>query len=387
MKKINTYIIIFFTFIAILSCKKAGEIQAASESKETPHSETEITVTKAQFKNAKMVLGAITKQSFSEIVRVTGMVDAPPQSKAVITSFYAGNVHTSDLLIGDKVKKGQALVRIINPDFVDMQQEFLEIAEQLDYLKIENERQKILFDEKITSQKNYLKTKSIYKSKKATYNGLRKKLQMLHINPTAVKQGKITSTITLFSPISGYITKVNVSKGTYVSPQDIVLEIVNTDHVHIELTAFEKDIMAIKKGQHINFKIPEASTEIFDAEVYLVGTSVDKTTRTVKIHGHLHDEKKNKFTIGMFVDAEIETTNKYSFALPKDAIIERDKEFVVLVLENKSNEYVFKPVEVTIGKKHNGFVEILSKNIKPTDKILIKGGFSLIGTEGGGHSH
>ncbi len=386
--KNNKYIaILFFTFFALASCKKNEEKQAITETKKTTHSETEITVTKAQFESAKMVLGTISKQAFPTIIRVTGMVDAPPQSKAVITSYYAGNVKKSDLLIGDEIRKGQALVTIANPKFVDMQQEFLEIYEQLDYLKTEYERQKTLFDEKITSQKSYLKSKSNYNRQKARYNGLRKKLQMLNMNPTSVIQGKIASTITLFSPINGYVTKVNVSKGTYISPQDIVLEIVNTDHVHIELTAFEKDIMNIKKGQKINFKIPEASNETFEAEVHLVGTSIDETTRTVKIHGHLHDEKKNKFAIGMFIDAEIETTNKTTFSLPEDAIIEKDDEFVVLVLESENNDYIFNAIEVKIGKKYNGFVEILSDNLKPTDKILTKGGFSLISSEGGGHSH
>ena len=389
MKKTNIYIVILlFTALSIASCKKSNEKQVVAESTEMEHEDSEITVSKAQFNSAKMVLGTLTTQEFPEIVKVTGMVDAPPQSKAVITSYHAGNVKKSDLLIGDKVKKGQALVSIANPEFIDMQQEFLEISEQLNYLKTEYQRQKTLFDEQITSQKNYLKAKSDYDRQKARYNGLRKKLQMLNINIKNVKQGKISSTITLFSPINGFVTKVNVSKGTYVSPQDIVLEIVNTDHIHLELTAFEKDAMVIKKGQKINFKIPEASSEVFEAEVHLVGTTIDETNRTLKVHGHLHENKKRHFAVGMFVDAEIETVSKKAIALPEDAVIERDDEFVVLVLENNENGYTFDAVEVEIGKKYNGFVEITSKNIKPTDKILIKGGFPLIKAEGGGgHSH
>ncbi len=386
MKNIFFILLIALT---ITNCKNSDTKEIAqAQTEETQHDDDEIHINENQFKSAKMELGTLSKQEFPEIIKVTGMVDVPPQSKAVITSYYAGNVKTSNLLIGDKVSKGQALVTIANPEFVDMQQSFLEISEQLTYLKTEYNRQKTLFDEKITSQKNYLKAKSDYDRQKARFNGLRKKLQMININPSSVQQGNISSTITLYSPISGYVTKVNVSKGTYVSPQDIVLEIVNTDHVHIELTAFEKDVLHIKKGQKINFKIPEASSEVFEAEVHLVGTAIDENTRTVKVHGHLHDEKKNTFAVGMFVDAAIETTSKQAFALPEDAVIENGEEFVVLLLDTNEKNYAFKTMEVKIGKKSNGFVEILSKNIQPTDKILIKGGFSLIDSEGGGgHSH
>ena len=127
--------------------------------------EQNISVTKAQFESSKMTLGSLSKQDFPEVVKTTGMIDIPPQSKEVISSFYGGFIKKSSLLIGDKVKKGQALVTIENPKFVDMQQDYLEIKEQLSYLKTEYTRQKTLFDEQITSERNYLKAKSDYKRK------------------------------------------------------------------------------------------------------------------------------------------------------------------------------------------------------------------------------
>jgi cobalt-zinc-cadmium efflux system membrane fusion protein len=166
------------------------------------------------------------------------------------------------------------------------------------------------------------------------------------------------------------------------------MEIVNTDHIHIELTVFEKDVMKIKEDQKINFKIPEASQEIYQAEVHLVGTSIDETTRTVKVHGHLHDDKSHQFAIGMFVDADIEITSKEGFAISEDAIVEKEENTYVLVLEKEENgSFIFELVEVTLGKKYQGFVEIISENINPTDKILTKGAYALVGGEGGGHSH
>ena len=385
MKNIYYLIAVIFFTITVVSCKESSVNENNKIDDENSLKLTGTNVSKAQFDANKMKLENITEQTFSTTIKVTGMIDAPPQSIEVISSFSGGYIKNSSLLIGDKVKKGQALVTIENPDFIEMQQEYLETIEQMTYLKSEYERQKLLFEEKISSQKNYLKAESDYKKNLAIANGIRKKLQLLSINPASVEQGNITSTITLYASINGNVTEINASKGAYVSPADVIIKIVNTEHIHIELTAFEKDLMQIKEGQKIAFKIPEASNTIFDAEVHLVGTSIDKTTRTSTIHGHLHDDEKHNFAIGMFVDAEIEISSSLSVAIAENAIIKIDDETVILVLKSFNDDlYTFETINITVGKKQNGLVEITSENIKPTDKILTNGAYGLIESESGG---
>jgi cobalt-zinc-cadmium efflux system membrane fusion protein len=377
------YIIVLFLGITFISCKE-NKPTTSEETEKHDHEENQkITISDAQFKANKMQLGTLTKRNFPEVVKATGSIDVPPQNKQIVTSFYGGTIVKSHLLIGDKVRKGQVLVTIENPEFVTMQQEYLEVKENLDYLKNEYQRQKTLFDEKITSQKKYLQAKSKYNSQLAMYNGLKGKLQMLNIHISNVEAGKFTSTIPLYAKINGFVTKVNVSTGTYIEPNDVILEIVNTDHIHVELTVFEKDVMKIKKGQQVDFKIPEASNQIFKAEVHLVGTSIDPTNRTIKVHGHLHNETKNNFAIGMFVEANIITKDIESLALPEKAVVEVEGENKLLRLAKKEdNTYVFEPVPVKIGNRYNGYVSILSENISLKDKILIKGAFDLLGEVG-----
>src|SRR5690606_31969487 len=139
----------------------------------------------------------------------------------------------------------------------------------------------------------------------------------------------------LYAPIAGSITQVNVSIGQYVSPSEIIMEIVNTDHIHVELSVFEKDVMNIKKGQKIQFKIPEVSKEYFEAEVYLVGASIDPQSRTIRVHGHLHDDENHNLAVGMFVEADILTQDKMLPSLPDGAVIEQDDKYFVLVLDKE----------------------------------------------------
>ena len=393
MKKLKTVLIVSVTLLFIASCGNSTSTESKKDSHDNHGGHAEhtgnITVTKKQFDSNKMKLGIISLQDFPEVIKTTGVIEVPPQNISVISAIMGGYVKKSSLLIGDKVRKGQALVTIENTEFIEIQQQYLESKEQLKYLKSEFERQKQLADENITARKNFLKAESEYKTTLAKYNAMKKKLQMLNINVNSVENGNITSSVTIYAPISGNVTELNIVHGVHISPSDVIMEIVNTDHIHIELFVFEKDIMKIKKDQVIRFRIPESSDETYEAEVYLVGTSIDPKTRTARVHGHLHKDLKNKFAMGMFVDAEIITKSTKLLALPENAIIEdnEDENMVMVFNELAHGEYFFTNKHVDIGKTHNGFTEVIGFESVDSTVFLIKGGYSLTGMEGAGHVH
>jgi cobalt-zinc-cadmium efflux system membrane fusion protein len=236
--------------------------------------------------------------------------------------------------------------------------------------------------EKITSQKSFLQSESAYKTAKARHTGLRMQLQMLNISPASVEAGNISSIVTIYAPIEGSITKVNVTRGTYVSPATAILEIIDNDHIHIELSVFEKDILKLKKGQKINFKIPESSKENYKAEVYLIGTAIEEN-RTIKVHGHLEDESKANFLTGMFVEAEIVIASAFAKAVPETTLVAFEDSYRLLKLtEENSDGYYFEQVDVEIGATHEGNTALtLFEGIRPTDTVLTYGAFTLIADE------
>lgn len=375
-------IAILSVVLTLFSC---GNKEAKNEQIETQKQatkETRIFVSKAQFQRSKMTLGSIEEKPFPVTVKTNGMIDVPPENRAVVTATMGGYIKTTPFLIGDKVRKGQALITIENPDFVRIQQEYMEIHEQLTYLETEFERQKTMLAENITSQKKFLQAKSTYKTAKARHKGFQKQLQMLNILASNVEAGNIRSVVTIYAPITGSITKVNVTKGTYVSPATAILEIVNNDHIHLELSVFEKDIMKLKKGQKINFKIPESSTETYKAAVYLIGTAIEDN-RTIKVHGHLENESEANFLTGMFVEADIVTEFAVAKALPETAIVAFEDLSLVLKLDEENNEgYYFKQAPVEIGNIYEGSAALNSlENLTTTDRIVTKGAFNLIADE------
>lgn len=374
-----------FLLTLFMGCGDAENKNSVENGTITNPEVDQLQVTMAQFTGSNMQLGTLTEQAFPVVVQTTGMIDVPPQNRAVVGTFTGGYIRNTPLLIGDKIKKGQVLVTLENPEFVELQQHYLEQKEQLSYLKSEYDRQKTLVKEKISSEKNFLRSESEYKRTLALFNGSKKKLQMLNIDLKKVEDGDFTSTITLFAPIHGSITKLNVTKGAYVSPADEIMEIVNMDHIHLELSVFEKDILKIKENQKIVFTIPEAVEATFEAEVHLVGTSIDQNTRTIKVHGHIEEEKSNDFAVGMFVNAQIITDSQQALALPNDAIISLEGIHYVLLntAKNKDN-YSFVSKKVQIGSSFNGFTLITNADdFKTTDMFLTKGGFNILGEESG----
>ena len=358
--------------------KKSAEAKMQNEIKK----DDRIYISKAQFEHSKMTVGRLEEKPFPKIVKTNGVIDVPPENRAVINATMGGYIKTTPFLIGDKVRKGQVLVTIENSEFVTLQQNYMEVNEQLTYLKSEYDRQKIMIAENITSQKNFLKAESIYKTALARHRGLRKKLSLLNISLSDVENGNMSSVISIYSSIAGSITKVNVTRGAYVSPATSIMEIIDNSHIHLELSVFEKDIMKLKKGQEINFRIPEISMEWYDAEVYLIGTAIEEN-RTIKVHGHIENESEVNFLTGMFVEADIFTDLDFAIALPETAIVAFEDTFFVLLLEEENDEgYFFKQVAVEVGKTYEGYGEIItSERIKAADKVLTKGAFNLVVNE------
>lgn len=369
---------IYITVLSLLflTCKE----QKTDINKEPTKSKTSkfISISKEQFEAQNMHIDSLKIHQFSQDINVTGFIDVPPQNKAKVNTFFEGYVVNILHLVGDVVKKGQLIATLEHPYYIEIQQNFLETSEQLSYLKAEYNRQLELFNENITSEKNYLKAKSTYKSNLAHYNGLKKTIEMMNLNPDAIEKGIITSKLNLYAPIDGSITKVNVNQGEFVSTSTEIVEIINTEHIHLELMIFEKDILKVKKGQKIRFKIPESSSKMYNAEVHLVGTSIDAQNRTITVHAHIEDMENSQFISGMFIEAQIITSNFTSFALPKKALIKEDNQYYALTLKEQTSEtYTFEKIKVFPEFETEEFIAINFKTEFNGQKFLIDGVFML----------
>ncbi len=381
MKKIHFILLSLLLMTVFSSCSstKSGQ-EKAPEKTETPSgTQKQWLVSDKQFNGAGMAVTVIRPDTFYYKVPANGYLDVPPSKKAEISSFLPGKVEKISLLVGDRVKKGQVLLLLSNPDFLKLQQNYLKAKEDLNYLKKEYRRQQSLAADSISSQKRLQQARTAYLNTLATFESLKETLSLLNIDLKAVENGRFFSRIPLLAPIGGYVTRLNVTLGTHVSPSDLIMEIVDDSHVHLELKVFEKDVLKIKKGQEIQFMIPDMGSRIFTGYVHLIGKSIETKSRTILVHGHLTGAHPD-FVPGMYVTAKIFTGSFTGLSVPTDAIIKEEENYFILrLLSHDQAGYHFEKVQVIPGLVKGNFTQVKGSNLLHAgDKILSKGAFFLL---------
>lgn len=383
MKSRLKYIVLFSVIsLALYSCSSNTEESAEVE-------QNYIELDKSIFKSEKMRLVNLKRTSFSDWVNCTGIVDVPPQNRALITAYYGGYIRQSKLLVGDAVRKGDLLVTIDHPEYLNIQKNYLKAKASLKSLKADYERQAELHRDSISSTKNYLMAKSAYENILAEMRNLEEQLKLLNINPSTLNQNNISAKISIYAPIDGIVSMVNISKGTYVQPTNPIMEIIDSDHMHLELDVFEKDLMKLRKGQEIRFKVPESGDDYYYGDVHLIGNSVDNNKRTVKVHGHFEQSDSIHFAVGMFIEANIRVGEHQRLAIQEPAIHEEGEHKFVLMLEEETDStFRFVKKEVELGEVNDSMIAILKIDERHLNDRFLVGGYHLTtDTEAGGHHH
>jgi len=189
----------------------------------------------------------------------------------------------------------------------------------------------------------------------------------------------------VYSPINGYVTEVNVNIGKFVNPTDVLFEIVDTEHLHAELTVFEKDVPKLKIGQKVRFTLANETKER-TAIVYLIGREIS-TDRTIRIHCHIDKEDKDLLA-GMYLKAIVETSGALVAALPDEAIVDfQGKKYIFVPTsgehaEGKNEEIErkhFAMTEIQVGYSEDGYTEILpSDGLDVNTEVVVKGAYSIL---------
>jgi membrane fusion protein, heavy metal efflux system len=356
-------------FFIITACGSTVKEEEAHEE----HASTTVDLTPDQYKNAGITTGKIEAKQISSNIKANGKLDVPPQSLITIAAPFGAFIKNTELLQGTLIKRGEVVATLQHPDLIQLQQDYLENRSQEEYLQADYDRETSLAKENVNAKKVYEQSKATYFALMARINGLREKLKLLNIDMKALDAGHIQSTISLYSPINGYVTEVNTNVGAYVNPSDKLFEIVNTEHLHAELTVFERDLPKLKEGQRVRFTLANESKQR-TARVHLTGRKISDE-RTVQVHCHLDNEDKQLLP-GMYLTAWIETGNAMVDALPDEAIIQFEEKPYIFI--SKGN-YQYEMVAIEKGNSELGFTEIILPPgfDKSKAEIVLKGAYAL----------
>lgn len=340
----------------------------------------QITFTKDQYNLAEIETGAIEMRNLSNIIKLNGVIDVEPKSMASVSAPLGGYLKTAGRLPGEEIKKGQVLATIENPEFIQIQQGYLESLSRLQFLEEEFNRQKKLREEDINSAKTFQQVSSDYKITQGRVKAYEQQLALAGISRSSVQNGNITRTANLYAPISGFIKESNVNIGDYVSPQDVLFEVVNLNDVHLALNAFEKDLEKLEIGQTVKFSLSDDNTFNRTAEVFLIGKATG-SDRMTPVHCHIKQEDQKGLLPGMYVKAWVESGTNKQNAIPSAALVQyQGKDFVILQTEETEDGYTFKLEQVKKGIEQEGYTAITFaegatvQNFKP----VVKNAYSIL---------
>ncbi len=358
---------------------------------EEGHEAEEAELTETQYKAAQITLGSLQQKAIAGTIQVTGVLSMPPQQQISISFPYGGIVRSTTLLPGKWVNKGEVLLTLENPEFITLQQEYLEAQSQLDYTEKENQRQSELSRENVSAAKTFQRSSAELQGLQARLQGLRQKLSLLQLTPAAVSKG-IQNRIAVRASSSGYVTHVNVNTGKAVQANEMLAELADTRFVQAELTVFEKDLSKLRTGQKVQLQLGH-ETSPRTATVLLIGREITPE-RAVKVLCKL-DQTNRDLVPGTYLTAQISGGSTEVATLPESAVVRSGDKQYIFVSEGTHKEeggthYPFKRLEIQTGLAQNGFVEVkLPEAVKP-NTIVVKGAYDLLSVMNNsehGHSH
>ncbi|MBU2526362.1 MAG: efflux RND transporter periplasmic adaptor subunit [Bacteroidetes bacterium] len=380
--KFNTKIsLLILSILLLVACgntdsekKEASEESSIKEEQPVATGAKQITFTKDQYNLAGIETGAIEMRNLSNIIKLNGSIDVEPESMASVSAPLGGYLKTAGKLPGEEIKKGQVLATIENPEFIQIQQGYLESLSKLQFLEEEFNRQKKLREEDINSAKTFQQVSSDYKITQGRVKAYEQQLALAGISRSSVQNGNITRTANLYAPISGFVKASNVNIGDFVSPQDVLFEIVDLNDIHLALNAFEKDLEKLEIGQTVKFSLSDDNTFNRTAKVFLIGKATG-SDRITPVYCHIEKENEKGLLPGMYVKAWIESGTNKQNAIPSEAIVQYEgKDFVILQTEETESGYTFKLEQVKKGIEQEGYTAITFaeaanvQNFKPVTK-------------------
>ncbi|MET3499889.1 cobalt-zinc-cadmium efflux system membrane fusion protein [Mucilaginibacter rubeus] len=367
------YIIYLSVIIILLSA--CGEKKPATDNTDKAENTNIVTLTDAQLKNALILTGKIEQREISSVLKLNGKIDVPPQNMVSISVPLGGYLKSTKLLPGMHVNKGEAIAMIEDQQYIQLQQDYLTAKARIGYLENEYNRQKDLNQSKASSDKVFQQAEAEYRSQQVLISSLAEKLQLIGINVRTISASKISRSVNIYSPITGFVSKVNVNIGKYVSPTEVLFELVNPTDIHLALKVYEKDLDKLYVGQKLVAYTNNQPAKKHEAEILLIGRDLS-ADRNADVHCHFETYDKT-LVPGTYMNAEVQVKNTKAYAIANEAIVQFEgKQYIYKVIGNRQ----FEMTEVNTGESENGFTEILlpTKTMTANAVFVTKGAYSLL---------
>ncbi|MEG1539858.1 MAG: efflux RND transporter periplasmic adaptor subunit [Muribaculaceae bacterium] len=280
-------------------------VAACNSNKDSKSTDKEVAVVSKTVAKDTVKADAVTSAtSKANQVSFNGTIEMAPQRMITISSTMGGVIKNTTIMPGQFIKKNSIVATVENPEFISLQQTFLDAHAQSEYLAAEYTRQKALSEEQAASQKKLQQSKAEYLSMKSRMDAASTQLRLLGVSSNTLLNKGIQPYFYIYATISGYVGDVQINVGKYMNAGDALCEIVDKNSAMLKLTAYEKDLASMKIDNPVQFRVNGMGDEVYNATLFTIGQKVDAISRSVVVYCKIKNSS-SKFSPGMYVTARI----------------------------------------------------------------------------------
>ena len=233
-----------------------------------------------------------------------GVIMVSPQQNATVSLTMGGKVHSLKVMPGQAVARGQVIASIDNPEYIDLQQTYLDASAQTEYLEKEYKRQSELSANDASSQKKMQQSKAEYLSMHSRLSAAASRLKTLGVNPASVKLNGIQPYLLVKAPINGFVTNLNVNLGKYLDAGEPICDVINKSQPLLQLTVYERELNLMRVGRPVEFRVNGMGKKTFNAQIVSIDQSVDAKDYSIKVYAKVM-ASNSEFRPGMYIRAKL----------------------------------------------------------------------------------
>jgi cobalt-zinc-cadmium efflux system membrane fusion protein len=322
---------------------------------------------------------------------LTGEVVFDPDKIAHIVPRVSGIVKKVLKKLGDSVKKGEVIAVLESGELAQLKGEYLAEKKRCNLAERNFEREKNLYEKKISSEKAYLDSKMQLAETKINLRMLSQKLAAIgfsknYIEKLHTQSEALLTKYNIRAPFNGKIVKKHIVLGEKADSDENIFTIADLNKVWISLTVYQKDLAAVKKDQEVKFFSDQTGIST-KGKIDYITPFIEESTRTATAR-IIIDNKAGSWYPGMFVTGLVALENvNVNLVVAKSSFQVVDGETVIFVKTDEG----FEPRPVKIGRTDSTYSEIVL-GLSPGQVYVEKNSFTLkaeLGKDslGDGHGH
>jgi len=333
--------------------------QEPAARKHDEHGEEKIVrLTEAKRKELGIEVVAAQSGSLKTQLALTGTVSLNTDRFVRVVSRIPGVVREVRKNLGDTVRAGEVMAVIDSRELADAKGGYLAATERVALTADTFQREKDLWEKKISPAEDYLKAKQAHTEARIELRSAKQKLIALGFSESALQQlvHEPEASLTRYevaAPFAGTVIEKRLNVGEFVKDDTEVFNVADLRTVWVNLNVPPADLRFVEKGQRVQIAAGGGLPDV-DARISYIGAVVVEDTRTVPVRAELPNPD-GRWRPGLFVTARLTTKETTaSVLIPKAAI---------QTIEGKPSVFVqtqegFEARPVSVGQSNETHAEI-----------------------------